>query len=177
MILEVSLFQKLILYLGSPTISLSILLGSILIGMGIGSFYGKKIYSNNIRKRLSVICTVIFISGVILFILYPFILNKLLIYSQVLRSVVSFFMIIPFGFLLGIPFPTAIQILKEEKMEQYIPWMYGVNGTMSVLGSVIAVIIAMIWGFTPSFFMGLIFYLSVFLFISSKSFGFKANKS
>ena len=86
-------------------------------------------------------------------------------------------MIIPFGFLLGIPFPTAIQILKEEKMEQYIPWMYGVNGTMSVLGSVIAVIIAMIWGFTPSFFMGLIFYLSVFLFINSKNFGFKANKS
>ena len=176
MILEVSLFQKLILYLGSPTISLSILLGSILIGMGIGSFYGKKIYANNIKKRLGVICIAIFISGIIIFILYPFILDKLLIYSQVLRSVVSFFMIIPFGFLLGIPFPSAIQLLKGEEMEQYIPWMYGINGIMSVLGSVIAVILSMIWGFTPSFFMGLIFYLSVFLFISSKNFGFKANK-
>ena len=44
MILEVSLFQKLVLYLGSPAVSLSILLSSLLIGMGTGSFWGKKIY-------------------------------------------------------------------------------------------------------------------------------------
>ena len=175
MILEVSLFQKLILYLGSPTISLSILLGSILIGMGIGSFYGGKICANDTKKRMVIVCTAIFISGIVIFILYPFILDKLLTYNQVLRSVVSFFMIIPFGFLLGIPFPSAIQLLREEKMEKYIPWMYGVNGAMSVLGSVIAVIIAMIWGFTPSFFIGLTFYLSVVLFTISKNLNLKTN--
>ena len=40
MVLEISLFQKFILYLGSPTIALSILLGSLLVGMGVGSFFG-----------------------------------------------------------------------------------------------------------------------------------------
>jgi spermidine synthase len=175
MILEVSLFQKLVLYLGSPTISLSILLGSILIGMGIGSFYGKKIFANNIIKRLGVICAAIVLSGILIFILYPFILNKLLIYNQVLRSVVSFFMIIPFGFLLGIPFPSAIQLLKQKQMEKYIPWMYGVNGVMSVFGSVMAVILAMIWGFTPSFFIGLIFYFTILLIIISKAYTLTAK--
>ncbi len=168
MILEVSLFQKLVLYLGSPTISLSILLGSLLVGMGIGSFYGKKIFAENIRKRLSVICLLIISFGIVLFIFYPFILNKLLVYSQVLRSFVSFFMMIPFGFLLGIPFPTAIQMLKQKQIEKYIPWMYGVNGTMSILGSVIAVILSMILGFTLSFFAGLSLYLVIFLFLVSK---------
>ncbi|HPI28850.1 MAG TPA: class I SAM-dependent methyltransferase, partial [Candidatus Marinimicrobia bacterium] len=43
MIIEVTLFQKLILYLGSPTISLSVLLSSLLVGMGIGSYFGKRI--------------------------------------------------------------------------------------------------------------------------------------
>ncbi len=52
MILEISLFQKFILYLGSPTIALSILLGSLLVGMGVGSFFGGKIYSSNVIKRL-----------------------------------------------------------------------------------------------------------------------------
>ena len=168
MMLEVSLFQKLILYLGSPTISLSILLGSLLVGMGIGSFYGKKIFAVNIRKRLYTICLLIISFGIILFILYPFILNKLLIYSQVLRSIVSFFMMIPFGFLLGIPFPTAIQLLKQEQKDKYIPWMYGINGTMSVLGSIIAVILSMISGFTMSFFIGLFMYLIIFAFLISR---------
>jgi spermidine synthase len=165
MILEVSLFQKLILFLGSPTISLSILLGSLLVGMGIGSFYGKKIFSENIRKRLYIISLLIVSSGVILFILYPFILNKLLIYNQALRSIVCFLMMVPFGFLLGIPFPSAIQLLKQEHLEKYIPWMYGINGTMAVLGSVTAVILAMVFGFTVSFYVGLSLYFVIFLFL------------
>ena len=171
MILEISLFQKLILYLGSPTISLSILLGSLLVGMGIGSFYGKKIFAENIRKRLYVISFLIVSSGIILFVLYPYILNKLLIYSQILRSIVCFFMMVPFGFLLGIPFPSAIQLLKETHLEEYIPWMYGINGTMSVLGSVIAVVLSMLYGFTMSFFVGLSLYLIIFLFLISKTYG------
>ena len=173
MILEISLFQKLILYLGSPTVSLSILLGSLLVGMGIGSFYGKKIFDENIRKRLYVICLLIVSSGITFFMLYPFILNKLLIYSQVLRSIVSFFMMVPFGFLLGIPFPSAIQLLKQEHLEKYIPWMYGVNGTMSVLGSVIAVILSLILGFSFSFFVGLSLYFIIFLFLISKIYSFE----
>jgi predicted membrane-bound spermidine synthase len=161
MILEVSLFQKLVLYLGSPAVSLSILLSSLLTGMGIGSFRGKKIYETNAAKRLSMISLLIVMSGIPLFILFPLILSKFLIYSLLVRCTVCFFLILPFGFLLGIPFPSCIQLLKQENMEKYIPWMYGVNGTMSVLGSVLAVILSMLFGFTPTFYFGLSFYLIV----------------
>lgn len=161
MILEISLFQKLILYLGSPTISLSILLGSLLVGMGIGSFWGKRISSGNVSKRLFSISLLIVLSGVILFILYPYLLNKLLVYGWAFRSIVCFIMMVPFGFLLGIPFPSAIALLKQKHLEKFVPWMYGVNGTMSVLGSVIAVIIAMVYGFTLAFYAGLLCYFII----------------
>jgi spermidine synthase len=161
MILEISLFQKLILYLGSPAVSLSILLGSLLTGMGIGSFWGKKLYRENINKRISTVSLLIVASGVLLFILYPSVLTQLLAYSLVVRCAACFFMILPFGFLLGIPFPSCIQLLKQGAMEKYIPWMYGVNGAMSVLGSVLAIIISMVYGFTPTFFIGLSFYLAI----------------
>jgi len=72
-------------------------------------------------------------------------------------------MIVPFGFLLGIPFPSSIQILGDEDLKKYIPWMYGVNGAMSVLGSVLAVIFLMTLGIKASFFSGLIFYAIIFL--------------
>ena len=80
-------------------------------------------------------------------------------------------MISPFGFLLGIPFPTAIQLLQRNTMEHYVPWMYGVNGTMSVLGSVIAVVLSMIAGFTISFFVGLLFYANIAVLVQSNSKG------
>jgi uncharacterized membrane protein YgaE (UPF0421/DUF939 family) len=48
--------------------------------------------------------------------------------------------------------------------------MYGVNGSMSVLGSVLAIVLSMLFGFTPAYFVGLVFYLGIFLisFLSSK---------
>lgn len=162
MVLEISLFQKFILYLGSPTIALSILLGSLLVGMGVGSFFGGKIYPDDIAKRLKRISSLIVISGAILFAVSPLILNELLVYGLALRAVVCFVLLLPFGFLLGIPFPTGIQLLKQNNLVKYIPWMYGVNGIMSVLGSVLAVILSMLFGFTPAFFVGLGMYLIVY---------------
>ena len=178
MILEISLFQKFILYLGSPTIALSILLGSLLVGMGIGSFFGGKIYSHDIIKRLKYVSVLIVTAGMLLFIIYPLILNELLVYALTLRAIVCFILLLPFGFLLGIPFPTGIQILKQNNLVKYIPWMYGVNGIMSVLGSVIAVILSMIWGFTPSFFAGLSMYFIIFIFLTlgSRNINFVVSK-
>jgi hypothetical protein len=163
MIVEVTLFQKLVLYLGSPTVSLSILLSSLLIGMGTGSFIGSKIYMNNHQKRLSVISLLIVIAGIAVIFLYPPLLNKLLIFDLYIRAIATYLLLIPFGFLLGIPFPTCIQILRTRKMESLIPWMYGVNGAMSVLGSVSAVILSMTIGFTAAFIIGLLFYLAIFI--------------
>ncbi|MGD8779037.1 MAG: hypothetical protein PVH88_08780 [Ignavibacteria bacterium] len=176
MILEISLLQKFILYLGSPTIALSILLGSLLAGMGIGSFFGGKIYRDDIVKRLKRISCLIVIAGVLLFIIYPLTLNELLVYGLALRAFVCFILLLPFGFLLGIPFPTGIQMLKQNNLVKYIPWMYGVNGIFSVLGSVSAVILSMILGFTPSFFVGLSMYLIVFIISSSKNNNLPVNK-
>jgi spermidine synthase len=117
MILEVSLFQKLVLYLGSPTVSLSILLSSLLAGMAVGSFWGKRIYQTNARIRLHMVSSLIVISGILLFIVCPYVLSKFVVYTLAFRSSACFLMFLPFGFLLGIPFPSCIQLLKEGNTE------------------------------------------------------------
>jgi hypothetical protein len=169
MILEISLFQKFILYLGSPTIALSILLGSLLVGMGVGSFFGGQIYPQDVVKRLKHISGLIVIAGVLLFVVHPSILNELLAYGLVIRAIVCFVLLFPFGFLLGIPFPIGIQMLKQNNLVKYIPWMYGVNGIFTVLGSVSAVILSMTFGFTSSFFVGLSMYVIIYIFLPSGS--------
>ena len=175
MILEISLLQKFILYLGSPTVALSILLASLMVGMGVGSYFGAKIYPQDVIKRLKSVSGLIVAAGVLLFVVHPLILNELMGYGLVVRAIASFVLLSPFGFLLGIPFPTGIQMLKQYNLVKYIPWMYGVNGIMSVLGSVLAVVLSMVWGLTLSVFVGLSMYLLIFIFMSSSPFISKQN--
>ncbi len=137
--------------------------------MGIGSFFGGKIYSHDNVKRLKNISGFIVIAGVVLFVVHPFILNELLAYGLFVRAIVCFVLLLPFGFLLGIPFPTGIQMLQQNNLVKYIPWMYGVNGIFTVLGSITAVILSMTFGFTACFFVGLSMYLLIFIFLSSGS--------
>jgi hypothetical protein len=166
MVLEISLFQKLVLYLGSPTVSLSILLTSLLVGMGIGSCFGKRIYEAEIRRRLFVVSLCIVVAGILFAIVSPYVLSKCLGYSLGLRSTICFLMILPLAFLLGIPFPSCIQMLTRENKGKHVPWMYGVNGSMSVLGPVLAIVLSMLVGFTPTYFVGLAFYLGIFVLLA-----------
>ena len=161
MVLEVSLFQKLILYLGSPTIALSILLCSLLAGMGIGSYCGRNMCGGDIRKRLTVVSIAIVLAGVLLFGVSPVLLSKTLALGMPLRAATCFLVILPLAFFLGIPFPSCIQLLGQGRNDRYIPWMYGVNGSMAVLGSVLAVVLSMLFGFTPAYFAGLFLYACV----------------
>jgi len=165
MIIEISLFQKLILYLGSPTIALAILLSSLLIGMGIGSYYGKKIRIDNPFKRIKYVIYIIIILNIISVFLFPKMFDVMLEYSQVIRAAALFISIMPIGFFLGIPFPSAIEILQIKGIDTLVPWMYGLNGIMSITGSILTVILSMLFGFTITNLIGVTFY-TVILFIN-----------
>jgi hypothetical protein len=162
MLLEVSLFQKLVLYLGSPTISLSILLCSMLVGMGLGSYFGRNLFGANVWMRLMVVSLAVVGVGIVLFAISPVLLDEGLTSTLPVRAAVSSLIILPLGFFLGIPFPSCIQVLALGHNERYIPWMYGLNGAMSVLGSVLAVVLSMLFGFTPAYITGLCFYTMIF---------------
>jgi hypothetical protein len=161
MVLEVSLFQKLVLYLGSPTISLSILLCSLLAGMGIGSTAGRNLFGENVKKRLAAVSVAIVALGVLILLLSPVVLATSHAFDLPLRAGICFLLIFPLACALGIPFPSGIQLMTQDQNDRYIPWMYGVNGSMSVLGSVLAIALSMVFGFTASYAVGLACYAGV----------------
>ncbi len=170
MVLEISLLQKLVLYLGSPTIALSILLSSLLVGMGAGSYFSRRLQEPTLKKRISAASAFVVVAGTLLLFASPFVLEQCLHLGLVLRSLVCFVMILPLAFFLGIPFPSCIRLLKSQGRENHIPWMYGVNGSMSVLGSVLAIVLSMIFGFTFTYIVGLCIYatLATVTFVSSR---------
>ncbi len=160
MLIEISFFQKLTLFLGSPTVSLAVLLGSLLSGMGAGSFYGSKLFNDNI-KRIKAAAFLIFVSIIAIFFIHNFVLNAFLANSVIIKCIISASFLIPLGFLLGIPFPTAINLMDEDGLERFIPWMYGINGIASVLGLVGAIAISLTHGFSVCLIVGALCYLVI----------------
>ena len=55
--------------------------------------------------------------------------------------------IAPLAFLMSVPFPSGLRILKDNDQVRFIPWAWGINGAASVLGSVASIVLAMGIGF------------------------------
>jgi hypothetical protein len=53
------------------------------------------------------------------------------------------------GLVLGLPMPTGLRLLGA-RAPQMIPWAWGINGALSVVGATLAIFIAMNWGFNTT---------------------------
>ena len=53
-------------------------------------------------------------------------------------------LLLPFGFLLGVPFPTGLRLWVRPPGRRAYLW--AANGTASVIASIVAVPVAMLWG-------------------------------
>jgi hypothetical protein len=119
MLIEVALIQKFILFLGEPTSAIAVSLFSLLLAGGIGSLFSKK-WLNGKQINAFKISLAIGILTVSYIFLMPLIFNAALSYSAILRFTLSFALISPLGFLMGIPFPAALDTLNmNTKMMQY----------------------------------------------------------
>jgi hypothetical protein len=162
MVIEISLFQKFILFLGHPTLSLSVLLFSILISGGLGSLFSHFFKEESLLKKISMVSVLIPIIIIIYIVTLPFIFNVFLSSEIFIRALISGILTFPLGFLMGIPFPSGISLMRHSYKKD-IPWMWGINGSFSVLGSAFAIVMAMSSGFTAGLISGAIGYFVIFL--------------
>ena len=147
MLAEISLIQRTLLFLGQPVLSLSTLLFSLLAGVGIGSLYTNRFPVHRILKIVVIGCSIVVSMLFIYTFSLPGIFNELVGMNLNMRLLSTAGMLIPLGFFMGFLFPSGIRLLKEKEMENNIPWMWGINGTSSVLGSALAMLIAITIGF------------------------------
>ena len=70
--------------------------------------------------------------------------------------------IFPLGFLLGLFFPSGMQVVSQ-RFEDTIAWAWGINGGFSVLGSILSIIFAQLVGFNAILMMGAVIYLIAIL--------------
>jgi spermidine synthase len=153
---EVVLMQQLVLYLGHPTASISVVLFSLLSFSGLGSFISGR-FPGDSRRYLRIVIPILGTMGLI----YAVILSPLalatLAWDFPWRVGLSVILLAPLGLIMGMPFPLGIRLVDSFN-NKLIPWAWGINGCASVLGSILSVIIAMTFGFSTVLVLSVLVY-------------------
>ena len=171
MFAEISMIQQFILFLGHPVYSITTVLFTILISSGTGSYlsgryFRDKGYEIIIRKFkffLIILCGLIIIYSILL----PYLFNRISFESIICRQTLSFILLFPLGFFMGIPFPTGIKLL-ERYNTKIIPWAWCINGCSSVVSSILVIIIALTFGFKTALILSAVAYSGGFLMLSKE---------
>jgi predicted membrane-bound spermidine synthase len=150
MFIEITFIQKLILFLGHPSYSMSVVIFSFLLSSGLGSYFSKRIFPLFDHKNLKKFLAILIILGGLSILQFHFLNTIFKLFSGsdlLIKFIISFLFIFPLGFLMGIPFPSGIRILSSSE-ESLIPWAWAVNSFSSVINSVNAQFIALLLGYS-----------------------------
>ena len=155
--IEMPMIQKMILFLGHPAYSLSVIISGFLTFSGIGSLYSSRIFSESRRIFYSSFFIVLFIAFYLIF------MDKIILFfisfSLGSKVFLTLMMIAPLGFFMGIPFPCALSFLKG-KDEFSLAWAWGINGFFSVISILLATMLAIIYGFKAVMIIAILCYAS-----------------
>jgi spermidine synthase len=163
---EVVFIQKLSLFLGHPSYALAVTLCTLLISSGLGSLLGGRSddrqSSVDRRRRVRLAATGVALLTFAAAVGLDSVYDLLLRWPLALRVLVSVVIVALPGFLMGIPFPTGLADVKAHT-PAFVPWAWAINSTATVIGTVTAVMLAMLFGFTIVFVCaGALYLLSAF---------------
>lgn len=159
MLVEVPLIQKLVLPLGYPTLSLSVILFSLLLGGGAGAFISQRFEEDRLRRHALICALGVAVLTFVFGLSSDAVSRALLGLPLVPRCIVVAALLIPLGVLLGTPFPSGMRLLAPNARSVALAW--ALNGTASVVGSISAAVLAKMFGFTVVLAIGAFIYLCV----------------
>lgn len=143
---EIPLVQSYILLVGEPTVALAVVLFGLLLASGAGSLLSPRLHWRGAATVLVGLAAAT-----------PWILGgattAILGMTAAARIAVGVIVLVPLGLLMGVMFPRGIAHLERVAPEM-IPWAWAVNGTVSVVTAVVAVLVALSGGFRLVFMLG-----------------------
>ena len=129
-LIQVALIQKFVLFLGHPTYALSVIVFSMLISSGVGSYFSRRLIGIHDETRLSVtlVGVAVFVSA-LAFVAAP-VTEFGVGWPLPLKIAVTACLIAPAGFLMGMPFPIGLARLKI-RFPQSVRWAWALNAASS----------------------------------------------
>jgi spermidine synthase len=143
---EIAYISKCILCLGNPAVSFAVLVTGMVLFSGVGSYVSGKLLARA-RIIVPVFCAAI----AVMLIFYAFGLDRILsiagVWPYEAKVMFCLVLLLPLAFLLGFPFAMGMTVLSKTGREHFFVWAWGINGSFSVVGSVMVPVVAVNWGF------------------------------
>jgi hypothetical protein len=149
-LIEVALIQKFVLFLGHPTYALTVVIFSLLLASGAGSYLSRtRPLSPVAVAALAAVLALAVVPSLASAVGWPF----------PLRVLLSVLLLAPLGLLMGMPFPVGMARL-ERSYPDAVRWAWSINAASSVLGSALAIFCAIYLGLTATILLGALCYLA-----------------
>lgn len=156
-LVQVSLIQKFVMLLGHPTYALTVIIFSMLVFSGLGSFFSRKFVAADDGRLRRVLLLVAVLVAILAF-TAPWVTDAGMVWSLPVKILVTALMIAPAAFMMGMPFPSGL--LRLERVHPAsVRWAWALNAASSVLGSATAIFLAIYLGLRETLLAGGIMYI------------------
>jgi spermidine synthase len=170
-LVEIAFIQRFVLFLGHPTYALTVVIFLLMLSSGAGSLFSRRWLS---RTDLAWMPIMLVIAALLVDVFFlPNWLEAWVGLGLYSRIAVSCLLLAPLGFVMGMPFPTGLRALAASPVvdvpsgasskDNAVEWAWAMNAAASVLGSVLAMVIAIQFGLTVTLAFGVAAYLLALL--------------
>ncbi len=154
MFMEIAFIQKFVLFLAHPLYAVAVVLCAFLLFAAVGSsLAGRSQAANKVTVAVSAMATISLLYLAIL----PGLFQALIHLPDAAKIFISVLLIAPLAICMGVPFPTAMTRLADTA-ENAIPWAWAINGFASVVGAVLATLLAIHLGFAMVILLAVLIY-------------------
>lgn len=157
MMVEITVIQQTRLYIGHPTLAITAVLATLLIGGGLGSGLYRFLVPELSTKSIMIALFLLIAILAIWAIGWPMLSDSTFSLAPVGRIFVAALSILPLALFMGIPFAAGLGLVGNYS-NRYVAFAWCVNGLMTVVGSVLAIVLAILWGYIAVLVLGAIFY-------------------
>ncbi|HUA87381.1 MAG TPA: hypothetical protein VMB85_26170, partial [Bryobacteraceae bacterium] len=156
-LIQVALIQKFVLLLGHPTYALTVIVFSMLVASGAGSFFSGRILAGDDTRLMVLLTAIAAVLTLLAFGASP-LTSAAVAWPLPAKMAISALAIAPAAFLMGMPFPAGLRRL-EKIHSPSLRWAWSLNAAASVLGSAAAVVLAIYLGLRATLLVGGALYL------------------
>lgn len=157
MFLEIGLIQKAVLVVEHPAYSVAVVLAALLIASAIGSLLVQRV-QHSPRAVVGAVAGAITVIGVTYVVLLGTVFDALMPFGFPVRITAVVLIVALLGLPMGMLFPIGLRQLTGSDAA-VIPWAIAVNGLASVIGSVLSLPFAVLYGFNALFACGVAVYV------------------
>lgn len=162
-LIQVALIQRFIILLGHPEYALTVIVFSMLVWSGLGSYSSKSLIGDDDNKLVRVLALVAVLIGALAAGAGPLVANAAA-WPLPAKIALTAILIAPAAFLMGMPFPSGLRRL-EQRHAPSIRWAWSLNSASSVLGSAGAIFLAIYLGLRATLLIGGALYLCAMIVI------------